>query len=88
MIINGGSNIVFENNVVLGAKSGNAELNFCYQAGNPHERTQVTSSDAAGPVAWTTMRSEIPERRCGSLNGKTPIFPGREAWKTPDAPRR
>ena len=43
MIINGGSSINFTNNIVLGAKTYNVELNFCYQSNNSKQEKHVTS---------------------------------------------
>lgn len=62
MIINGGGNIVFENNIVLNAKTSNAELNFCYQPNNTKQELRVTSwpssTFARNIWSWSSTRSD------------------------------
>eukprot|EP01052_Picozoa_sp_SAG31_P020847 SAG31_NODE_1585_length_7821_cov_5.615903_4_plen_683_part_00 len=62
MIINGGGNIAFENNIVLDAKTSNAELNFCYQLNNTKQDLRVTSwpssTFARNIWSWTSTRSD------------------------------
>ena len=62
MIINGGSNVNFTNNIVLGAKTGNAELNFCYQQNNSKHDAQVTTwpgnTFSRNILSWNSTRPD------------------------------
>ena len=66
VIINGGSKVNFTNNIVLGAKTANAELNFCWKANNSQQEGRVTSwpgsSFTRNIFSWNSTRPDTAMR--------------------------